>query len=101
MTYTCNKKAYPQFSKDCQNCSEYNPCAKGGKWCFVAAMENERMTPDAHAPLVQETTAPILAKHDYRNVKIAQNTTVSIDLEKLKENMKKSFFQGLVIQAGR
>nr|DAL80888.1 MAG TPA: transposase DDE domain protein [Caudoviricetes sp.] len=31
MRYTCIKKKYPQFSKDCKECPEYNPCAKGGK----------------------------------------------------------------------
>lgn len=89
MKYTCIKKKYPQFSKDCKWCSEYNPCANGGKYCFVGAMENERMMPDSVAPLMQDAAVPVMVKHDYRNVKVAEDTTVTIDLEELKENMRK------------
>jgi hypothetical protein len=92
MRYTCIKKEYPQFSKDCKECSEYNPCVNGGKYCFVGAMENERMIPDAAAPLTQDAAAPIMVKHDYRDVKIAENTTVTIDLEEIKENMRKQIY---------
>lgn len=88
MRYTCNKKEYPQFSIDCKNCSEYNPCVKGGKWCFVAAMENEKHIPDHLAPTVQDASAPIMVKHDYRNIKIAENTKVTIDLEDMKEKLR-------------
>ena len=104
MRYTCNKKAYPEFEKDCKNCSEYDPCAKGGKWCFVAAIENEKIMPDYCAPLTQDVVAPIMAKHDYRNVKIDTNTTVTIDLEELKERIARDFYKDLglpgVMQCG-
>lgn len=92
MRYTCIKKKYPKFSKDCVNCSEYNPCVKDGKYCFVGAMENERMIPDAAAPMMQSAAAPVMAKHDYRDVKIADDTIVTIDLEELKENMRKQIY---------
>lgn len=91
MTYTCNKKAYPEFYKDCKNCPEYNPCAKDGKWCFAAAMENEHIVPGSCAPLMQDVAAPVMVKHDYRDVKIAENTTVTIDLEELKEKLQQRF----------
>lgn len=98
MRYTCIKKKYPQFSKDCKECPEYNPCAKGGKWCFVGAMENERLISDAAAPTMQNAAAPVMVKHDYRDVKIAENTTVTIDLEELKKklhrNLMPNFLQG-------
>ncbi|WP_413778120.1 hypothetical protein [Caproicibacterium sp. XB1] len=94
MRYTCIKKKYPQFSKDCKECPEYNPCVKDCKYCFVGAMENERMIPDAAAPLAQDAAAPVMVKHDYRDVKIAENTTVTIDLEEVKENMRKQIYAG-------
>lgn len=98
MRFTCNKKKYPQFSKDCKECSEYNPCVKGDKWCFVGAMENERMIPDATVPLMQDAATPVMVKNDYRNVKIAENTTVTIDLEEIKkklhQNLMPHFLQG-------
>ncbi|MCI1982012.1 MAG: hypothetical protein LKJ45_02495 [Oscillospiraceae bacterium] len=67
----------------------------------MAAIENERIIPDVCTPLTEPIVPSAMAKHDYRNVKIAQNTTASIDLEKLKESMKKSFFQRLAMQVGR
>ena len=91
MRYTCIKKKYPQFSKDCKECPEYNPCAKGGKWCFVGAMENERMIPDAKATLTESIAAPVMIKHDFRNAKIAESTTVTIDLEEIKEKLQQRF----------
>nr|DAZ24216.1 MAG TPA: hypothetical protein [Caudoviricetes sp.] len=98
MTYTCIKKRYPQFSKDCKECPEYNPCVKGGKWCFVGAMENERLIPDIAAPVMQSAVAPVMVKHDYRDVKIAENTTVTIDLEEIKKKLHQdlmpNFLQG-------
>jgi len=97
MRYTCNKKAFPQFLKDCKNCSEYNPCAKGGKWCFIGAMENEHIVPDASTSAMQNAAAPLLVKHDYRDVKIAKNTVVTIDLEDIKKQMEKELYKDLYI----
>lgn len=95
MTYTCIKKAFPQFSKDCKECPEYDPCSKGGKWCFIEAREREHIMSDAAMKSTSGTAMPILAKHDYRNVKIAENTTVTIDLEELKKQMERSHFPQL------
>jgi hypothetical protein len=46
----------------------------------------------ASMPSTQSATMSALAKHDYRDVKIAENTTVTIDLEELKENMRKQIY---------
>jgi hypothetical protein len=54
----------------------------------------EAVMAQASAPLTEPAAMPALAKHDYRDVKIAENTTVTIDLEELKENMRKSFYKG-------
>lgn len=96
MRYTCNKKSFPLFSKDCKNCPEYNPCAQDGKWCFVGAMENEHDigVGNASTQVVQDAAMPALVKHDYRDVKIAEGTTITIDLEELKENMRKQIYGG-------
>lgn len=95
MRYTCNKKAYPLFHKDCIKCPEYDPCVKGGKYCFIGAMENERIIPDSYEPLTQDIAAPLLVKHDYRNVKVAENTTVTIDIEEMKRKVNESISKRL------
>ena len=100
MTYTCNKKSYPRFHDDCLKCPEYDPCAKGGKRCFIGAMENEKTVPDCCTPLAQNAAAPVLRPHDYRNIKIDESTTVTIDLEEIKENLHKSFMPNLLQYGG-
>ena len=58
------------------------------------------------APLLQENTtscaAPILRKHSYRDIRLAENTTVTIDLMEIKEQLKKHFYRqsGLGIDYG-
>lgn len=58
------------------------------------------------APLLQENTtscaAPILRKHSYRDIRLAENTTVTIDLMEIKEQLKKDFYRqsGLGIDYG-
>lgn len=48
-------------------------------------------------PAVQEYTQPVIQplmrKTDLRDIKIDENTTVTIDLEELKEQMKKDFYR--------
>jgi hypothetical protein len=65
-------------------------------------MEANAFMAQASAPLTGPTVMPALAKHDYRDVKIAENTTVTIDLEELKENMRKQIYGGAfdVFQSG-
>lgn len=65
-------------------------------------MEAERYLPEpmlasATMPSTEELAAPVLRKHDYRNVKVAENTTITIDLEELKEQMKQDFYKSVGI----
>lgn len=41
----------------------------------------------ASAPLAQEMAQPMLVPHDYRNVKVADGMTITIDLEDLKRKL--------------
>lgn len=45
----------------------------------------------ATAPVVTELTAPLLVPHDYRNIKVAENTPITIDLEELKRQLAERF----------
>ena len=49
------------------------------------------------APLLQENTtscaAPILRKHSYRDIQLDENTTVTIDMEEIKEQLRKDFYR--------
>lgn len=82
-----------RLSKMCRECPFKEKCSK-------KRMNEERYLPEpmlasATIPSTEELAAPILRKHDYRNVKVAENTTITIDLEELKEQMKQDFYKSV------
>lgn len=89
-TYTCIKNAYPMFHEDCLHCSMYDPCVKDGKYCFIGAMENERVCQPAQSRTMECASMPVLIPHDYRDIKVAENITVTIDIEEMKRKLNKS-----------
>ncbi|WP_270522985.1 hypothetical protein [Sellimonas intestinalis] len=44
-----------------------------------------------------ELLQPMAVKHDYRDIQVAENTTITIDVEELKEQMKKEFYRQMGI----
>lgn len=40
-----------------------------------------------------EMVQPMAVKHDYRDIKIGENTTITIDVEELKRHMKRDFYK--------
>lgn len=65
---------------------------------FVCKCDNKRMEALAYLePAVQDTTQPlgaeVLVKHDYRDVKVSENTTITIDLEEVKRQMEKGLYR--------
>lgn len=82
-----------RLSKKCRECPFKEKCSK-------KKMEAEGYLPDpmlasASMPSATELAAPTLKKHDYRDVKVADGTTITIDLEKLKEQMKLDFYKSV------
>ena len=65
---------------------------------FVEKCNNKRMVAEAYLmPASAEMIAPVLehiaVKHDYRDVKVAPNTTITIDLEASKKQMERDFYR--------
>lgn len=50
------------------------------------------LTPNI-SPIIEDMASPVLKAHDYRNVKVAENTTITIDVEELKERMRKEIYR--------
>ncbi len=50
----------------------------------------------ATEPVLADLTAPLAVKHDYRDIKVSENVTVTIDLEDLKRELVKSHFPGFL-----
>lgn len=51
-------------------------------------------------PLSQEMAQPMLVPHDYRNVKVADGMTITIDLEELKKQLVESYYQKIGLNYG-
>lgn len=54
----------------------------------------------AAMPLAQEAAQPLLIPHDYRNVKVAEGMTITIDLEELKKQLVESHFRQIGLNYG-
>lgn len=54
----------------------------------------------ATIPLAQEMAQPMLVPHDYRNVKVADGMTITIDLEELKKQLVESYYQKIGLNYG-
>ena len=88
----------PAVSRLCKECRE---CP------FVSKCDNKRMEamaylePKVAAAVSVDCASPVLAdilvKHDYRDIKVGENTTITIDVEELKRQMKKEFYKRLGI----
>lgn len=77
----------------CQICPYKDECDnKRLESCAFAEVEKQNS-----APLIRENTtscaAPILRKHSYRDIRLDENTTVTIDLEEVKEQLRKDFYR--------
>ena len=68
--------------------------------CSHKLLIGEGLLEPAAAPLVQPLIQPILQPHEYRHVKIDANTTITIDLEKLKKQLEESHFPPMLFQGG-
>ena len=50
----------------------------------------------------ENVSAPVMVKHDYRDIKIDASTTVTIDLEDIKKRLAEDFYrsQGIGLMLG-
>lgn len=90
-----SKQVSYEFSMDsleCQACGQYDKCKNKRR---VACLYLEPHTNPAAAEITQPIMADISVKHDYRDIKIGENTTVTIDLEEMKKKLEEDFYNGI------
>ena len=81
--------ALSKDSEICKKCELYDECTnKRMELCAY-------ITPTIEAPAMQSLTLDAMAKHDYRDVKIAESTTVTIDLEEMKKKFEDEIYKHL------
>lgn len=54
----------------------------------------------AAMPLAQDLAQPLLAPHDYRNIKVADGMTITIDIEELKKQLVESHYEKIGLNYG-
>lgn len=56
----------------------------------------------AASNISENVSAPVMVKHDYRDIKIDASTTVTIDLEDMKKRLAEDFYrsQGIGLMLG-
>lgn len=82
-----------RLSEKCRKCKHVDTC--NHKRMEALAYLNEA-SDDAGA----NAAAPIMQPHDYREIKISANVTVTIDLEKMKKNLAESMYPNFLKYGG-
>lgn len=80
-----------RMATKCRDCPFVSKCEK--KRMEAVAYIESNLTMPATMPSVAEMVSPMAVKHDYRNVKVDENTTITIDLEEMKRQMTKDFYR--------
>lgn len=75
-----------RMEKMCRECPYKDRCTN-------KRMEKEAYLSPIEAPVIEYMASPVLKAHDYRNVKVAENTTITIDVEEQKERMRKEIYR--------
>lgn len=75
-----------RMAKMCRECPFKDKCKN-------KRLEKEAYLTPTISPIIEDISSPVLKAHDYRNVKIAENTTITIDTEELKERMRKEIYR--------
>lgn len=71
---------------DCRSCEFHKTC---NEKLMVGELERP-LVATSSAEATADLTAPLAVKHDYRDVKIGENTTVTIDVEDLKKQLQRN-----------
>lgn len=77
---------------ECQACQYYIECKHKRR---VACMYLEPLTNPAAAEVTQSLVADVMVKHNYRDIKIGENTTVTIDLGEMKKKLKEDIYKSI------
>lgn len=62
--------------------------------CALAEMP-ESMLAQATGNIASPIMGEILVKHDYRDIKVADGMTITIDLEEMKKQLERDFYKSL------
>lgn len=83
--------------------SRSRPSEKSRKCPFASKCSKKRMEAEAYIkpnlaasvamPSAAEMVQPMAVKHDYRDIKIDKDTTITIDVEELKKKLEEDIYR--------
>ena len=77
---------------ECQVCQYYSDCKNKRR---AACMYLEPIASPAAAETTQPIMQDMLVKHDFRDIKAGENTTITIDLEEMKKKLVEDIYKGI------
>lgn len=81
-----------RLSRKCCSCPYVSKCSMK-RLESEAYMVEPNLAASAAVPSGAEMVQPMAVKHDYRDIKISEGVTITIDVEELKEQMRKDFYR--------
>ena len=84
--------ALKRMASKCRNCDKRDSCDYK-KMELCAYIEEPPLMASASMQSVAELTQPMMIKHDYRDIKVGENTKITIDVEELKRQMEKEIYK--------
>lgn len=88
--------ALRRMASKCQNCPKRDSC-EHKKMELCAYFEEPPVLAQVSMPSVAELMQPMLIPHDYKDIKVGENTTITIDVEELKRQIQKDFYKQMGI----
>ncbi len=79
-----------RMAKMCRECSYKDKCKN-------KRLEKEAYLLPVEAPVIEDMASPVLKAHSYRDIKVAENMTITVDVEELKERMRKDIYRQIGI----
>lgn len=78
-----------RLSETCRKCPFVSKCSK--KRMEAEAYIEPNLAMSVAMPSAAEMVQPMAVKHDYRDIKIDKDTTITIDVEELKKQLEEDF----------
>lgn len=86
------------MAQKCQKCKQRYKCDK--KRMEACAYLVEQNVECATVPNVAEMVQPMSVIHNYRNVKIGENTEITVDVEEIKKQLERNIYKAVGLNCG-
>lgn len=86
------------MAQKCQKCKRRDTCDKKRMEACAYLVGQNAQCPTV--PNVAEMVQPMSVIHNYRNVKIGENTQITVDVEEVKKQLEQKFYKATGLNCG-